>query len=123
MKRDKAKRSAETHRHTGAGGLMEHDQMKYAILLKSVPVLPCTYQYVPLCTWNNLNLSILKFDCVTLNHMYRSCTNSDLSLLSQSGWVRKLNVFFQVCTTSTSMYWFLLPSTNVEFSQPAPEPR
>ncbi len=40
----------------GAGGRMERDQMKCADLLKSVPVRTCTYMYVLVCTWNNLNL-------------------------------------------------------------------
>ncbi len=45
--------------------------------------------------------------------MHRSCTNFNLSLLSLSGWARKLHFFVEVCT---STYWYVLFRTNVEFS-------
>jgi hypothetical protein len=59
----------------------------------------------------------LKFDFLTLYLMHRNCasTNFNLSLssLSLSVRVRKLHVFFKVCT---STYWYVLLCTNVEFS-------
>ncbi len=54
----------------------------------------------------------MKFDFIPSYPMHRHCTNLKLTLLSLSGWVRKLHVLFKACTRT---YWNVPPHTNVEF--------
>ncbi len=69
-RKDQAKPSAETRRRRRVDQ-MERDQMKCAVLLKSVHVRTSIYQYhdVPVCTCNELNLSCFEIrPCHIVSH-------------------------------------------------------
>ncbi len=88
-----------------------HDQMKFAIFFKYVPVYTSLYQYVPACTMKELNLSSFENSHRRTVSNAKELYNFFISLLTLYGWVGKPHDLLKACT---GMYWYKLSCTNVE---------
>ncbi len=66
VKKDQAKRSADTSRRWRADGAWSNEVCCFLYHLY-IPVCTCTYLYVPVCTWNNLNMRIFEIQVFALS--------------------------------------------------------
>ncbi len=104
-------------RLVGTGGRMERDQhtlIKCAVLLRSVPARTWAYLDVPVCTLNNLNLSIFEIDSVTYFPMHRDGQTLIYILCLFLGGTENYLSFLRYVLAWVCRY--VLPYTNEEFS-------